>query len=114
MRMSGKITSMGNKTPDEIFEEYKMKKEVERQKLLEAQKKIEGGSRDWREKASNFFLLCCDATNKFLRATEEQQYHFLRAVSSDLFLDNKKVVVTHQFPFSELLKKHDHPGMLRD
>ncbi|HUD44422.1 MAG TPA: hypothetical protein VMR41_02680, partial [Patescibacteria group bacterium] len=51
---------------------------------------------------------CCDATNKFLRATEEQQYLFLRAVSSDLFLDNKNLIITHKFPFSEIAKRDTH------
>lgn len=114
MRMAGKITSLGDNSPDQVFEEYKLKKEIERQKLLEAQKRIESGNKDWREKASNFFLLCCDATNKFLRATEEQQYLFLRTISSDLFLDNKRLIVTHQFPFSEMAKRINHPGLLRD
>ncbi|MGH7203708.1 MAG: recombinase family protein [Candidatus Levyibacteriota bacterium] len=114
MRMTGKLTSLGNKTPEEVFEEYKLKHEIERQKLVEAERKLEDGNKDWRQRASNFFLLCCDATNKFLKADEDKQYLFLRAVSSDLFLDNKNLVVTHQFPFSELTKLARHPGVLRD
>jgi len=76
-----------------------------KQKILQAKKKIEENSRDWKRKASDFFSDCCNATNKFLHATEEKQYLFLRKITSDVLLDNKQLVVTHQFPFSGLLKK---------
>lgn len=114
MRIAGNVMPLGDKTSEQVYEEYKIRKEMERDKLLESAKKIEDGNKDWHVKASNFFLLCCDATNKFLKASEEQQYLFLRAVSSNLFLDYKSVVVTHQFPFSEVSKLLDHPGVLRD
>ena len=107
MRVSGKITAIGDKSPDEVYEEYTVKKEFERKSLLEAKKKLENNDQAWKQKASNFFSDCCNATNKFLKATEEKQYLFLRRITSNVLLDNKQLVVTHQFPFSYLLKSHD-------
>ncbi len=112
MRMGGRIAALGNQTPEQVFEEYKLKKDIEHQKLLQARKKIEEGSKDWKQKASNFFSDCCDATNKFLHAKEDKQYLFLRRITSNVFLDNKQLIVTHQFPFSGLLKKPGcQPGL---
>ncbi len=56
-----------------------------------------------RKKASNFFSDCCNATTKFLEAKEDKQFKFLRRITSNVLLDNRKLVVTHQFPFNYLV-----------
>lgn len=113
MRISNKIPLMGNKTPEDTFEEMRLKKEFERNRLLEAKSKLENDNDKWKEKASNFLSYCINATNLFLEAEEQKQYLFLRKISSNLFLGNKKVVVTYQFPFSELAKRSDRLSLLR-
>jgi len=112
MRVAGKIVAMGEKSPDEVYEEYMLKKEIDRKTILKSQKKLLEGNDDWKQKASNFFSYCCDATNHFMNAKEDKQYTFLRKVSSNLFLDNKQLVVAHQFPFSALLNLGSYPTML--
>ena len=99
---------------DLLIEEYKMKKEIERQELLQVKEKMADGSKDWQQKASNFFSLCCNATNEFLRAKEDKQYLFLRKITSNVFLDNKQLIFTHEYPFSQLAKRGTHPSVLRD
>ena len=37
---------------------------------------------------------------------------FLKTITSNLLLNNKQVVVTHQFQFSVLVKSGTHPGVL--
>ena len=112
MRIAGKITAIGDKSPDEVYEEYKQKKENDRIQLLGTQNKLEKNSLDWQKKASNFFLLCQNAEKYFLKAKELPQYLFLRKVSSNLFLTNKEVVVEHRFPFSYLVELNTHPSRL--
>lgn len=112
MKIAGKISPMDSKNPEEVYEDYRIKKELERKKILDAKKKLEENSLEWQQKASNFFLDCTNATNKFLKAHEEKQYQFLRSVSSNLFLKDKKVIVTHKTPFSYLLNWPSHPKML--
>ena len=109
MRLSGSITSMSDKSADEVYEEYKQKKEFEKMQLQSTKNKLEQNSLDWRKKASNFFLLCQNAKKYFLEAEEMQQYLFLRKVSSNLFLTNRELVVEHQFPFSYLVEMNAHP-----
>jgi site-specific DNA recombinase len=104
MRISGKIHSTADKTSDDIYEEYRQKKEHERKSLLVTKNKLEDESFDLTKKASNFFSLCCDATNKFLDATEEKQFNFVKAITSNVLLDNKELIVTHQSPFDVLAK----------
>ncbi|OGM54632.1 hypothetical protein A3F62_04875 [Candidatus Woesebacteria bacterium RIFCSPHIGHO2_12_FULL_44_11] len=113
MRIAGKILPMDGKTSDQVYEEYRLKKEVERKNILIAKKKLEENSQEWRQKASNFLSLCQNATNQFLKAQEEKQYLFLRKISSNLFLKDKEVIVTHRFPFSGLLEITSHPTVLR-
>lgn len=107
MRIAGKIRPIGEKSPDEVYEDYCSDKEQEVKQLKQSKVKLESNSVDLLKKASNFYLDCCNATNKFLRAAEEKQYLFLRKITSNVLLDNKQLVVTHQFPFSYLLKPHD-------
>lgn len=109
MRIAGSITSIGDKSADQVYEGYKQKKEFERQQLMEAKAKLESGDPQWQEKASNFFSLCCNATNLFLKADEPQQYQFLNRLTSNVLLDDKKLVVTHKFPFSLLVQQGTHP-----
>ena len=113
MKVAGKIIPMGGKNPDEVYEDYRIKKQMEKNKILEAKKKLEENSLEWKEKASNFFSDCTNATNKFLKAKEEKQHNFLRKISSNLFLEDKKVIVTHKFPFSELVEFNQRPSVLR-
>ncbi len=113
MRLAGAITSMGDKSPDQVYEDYKRKKELERTQLTETKGKLENGDTQWEQKASNFFSLCCNATNRFLEAKESEQYQFLRVITSNVLLDNKKVIVTHKMPFSWLAQKSTHPQVLR-
>jgi DNA invertase Pin-like site-specific DNA recombinase len=108
MRIAGKIETFDGKTQDEVYEDYKFKKQLERKKLLKQKQQIEENNKDWKQKASNFFSDCCDATNKFVKAAEEKQYRFLRRITSNVVLDEKKLVVSHQFPFSLLLKLNGH------
>lgn len=112
MRIAGKIVPMDGKTADQVYEEYRLKKEIEQKNILSAKHKLEENSLEWQEKASNFFLNCTNATNKFLKAKEAKQHNFLRKISSNLFLKDKEVIVTHKFPFSELLKITSHPTVL--
>ena len=114
MRIAGKIEPLEGKTPEEVYEEYRFKKKIEHNKLLAVKKKIEENNKDWKRKASNFFSLCIDATNRFKDAFEDKQYLFLQRITSNVFLDEKQLVVTHQFPFSGLLKNDTHPSGLRD
>lgn len=108
LRIAGKIEPFEGRTPEQVYEEYRLKRETERKKLISKKAQIEANNREWKQKASNFFSLCVDATNRFLKAKEEQQYLFLRKITSNVFLDNKKLVVTHQFPFSGLLRKDSY------
>ncbi|MBI3887589.1 hypothetical protein HY310_00795 [Candidatus Microgenomates bacterium] len=112
MRISGQITQIGDKTPDQVYNEYKTKKEFERKTIQESRAKLEQGNQDWKKKASDFFSDCCNAESKFLAAKEEKQYLFLRRVTSNLFLDDKQLIVTHKTPFCYLLKQADHPDWL--
>ena len=113
MRISGQIVPIADKNPQEVYEEYKAKKEQERKNLFETKAKLEQNNLDWEKKASNFFLLCTEATNRFLAADEEKQYLFLRQITSNVLLNNKKLEVTHQFPFNYLVKQPDHPDWLK-
>lgn len=112
--LSGKIISMGDRTAEQVYEEFKFKKESERNVLLTRKETLLSESDDWKEKASNFFSVCINATNRFLNASDEKKAEFLRIITSNLFLDNKQLTVTHQFPFSALVKSHDHTSLLRD
>src|SRR4030043_974469 len=112
MRIAGKIVPIDGKTGDQIYEEYRIKKEAERKKILEARQKLEENSLEWKQKASNFYSDCTNATKKFLKAKEEKQHQFLRAISSNYFLNDKKVIVTHKTPFSELVKFNQRPSVL--
>ena len=114
LRIAGKILPMDSKSAEEVYENYQLKKEVERKNILKAKKQLEENSLEWRKKASNFFLDCTDATNKFLKAKEEKQCNFLRAITSNLFLKDKQLIVTHKTPFSYLLNLNTHPTLLRD
>ena len=108
----GRILPLGDKNPDEIYADYLLQKEVEKKRLIDSKHKIENNNGEWKQKASDFFILCQNATDLFLKATEEKQYLFLKRITSDLFLDNSQLIVTHQFPFSALLKQADHPNLL--
>ena len=103
MRVSGQIYATEDKTPDEIYEEYRQKKDFERKNLLKSKVQLENDGLGLKKKASNFFSDCCNATTKFLAAKEDKQFKFLRRITSNVLLDNKKLVVTHQFPFNYLL-----------
>lgn len=108
-----KIVSIGERTAEQVYDEFKLRKEIERDTLLKRKKLILEDSDEWKEKASNFFSLCVDAKNRFLNATEEKQANFLRTITSNVLLDNKQLVVTHQFPFSVLIKSSDRTNLLR-
>lgn len=110
----GQIPTIEGRTSQQIYEEEKMKLEMEQRKLVQAKLRIEEGSKEWKQKASNFFSLCLDATNLFLNAEDDKRFNFLRKTTSNLFLDNKQLVVTHQFPFSEMAKRATYPTGLRD
>lgn len=112
LRIAGKILPLGDNNPDEIYADYLLEKEIEKKKLLESKKRIENNNGEWKQKASNFFSLCQNAENQFLKATEEKQYLFLSKITSNLFLDNRRLIVTHQFPFSALVKQAGHPNWL--
>lgn len=112
MRVAGQIAAIDGKSPQEVYEEYTTKKEQERKNVLGAIAKLEMDSQDWKQKASNFFSDCCNAETKFLDADDEKQYLFLRRITSNAFLDNKQLIVTHQIPFNYLLKTIEHPSGL--
>lgn len=114
MRVAGKIVAIGEKTPDEVYEEYMTKKDIERKNILKAQKNLLEGNDDWKQKASNFFSYCNNATYQFKKAKEDKQYNFVRKVSSNLLLNERKIDITHRFPFSELALWNAHPTVLRD
>lgn len=103
MRVSGQIYATEDKTPDEIYEEYRQKKDFERKNLLKSRLQLENDGLGLKKKASNFFSDCCNATTKFRAAKEDKQFRFLRRITSNVLLDEKKLVVTHQFPFNYLL-----------
>ncbi len=107
MRVAGQIYATEDKTPDEVYEEYRLKKEAERKNLLKSKVQLEGNGTELKKKASNFFSDCCNATTKFLDATDDKRFKFLRRITSNVLLDNKQLVVTHQFPFNFLLKPQD-------
>lgn len=111
-KLRGEIPVIEGHNPENVYQEYRLKLEMEHKKLSQAKKKIEEGSKDWKQKASNFFSLCVDATNLFLKANDDKRFPFLKKITSNVFLDNRKLVVTHQFPFSEMAKRTSHPGLL--
>jgi len=112
MRLADKILPLGDKNPDQVYEEYKSKKENERKSLLRSKAQFENSGTEWKSKSSNFFSDCTNATNKFLKATEEKQHQFLRAITSNAFLIDKKVEISHKLPFSYLVDFNAHPSVL--
>lgn len=112
--IKGQIPTFEGRNPQQIYEEEKMKLEMEQKKLIQARTRIEEGSKEWKQKASNFFSLCLDATNLFLAAKDDKRFNFLRKTTSNVLLDDRKLVVTHQFPFSEMAKRGGHPSGLRN
>jgi len=111
--IAGRIEPIGERSSDQIYEEFRVKKVYERDLLLRKRTGFLEASDNWKEKASNFFSLCVDATNRFLKAEDEKQANFLRVITSNVLLDSKQLIVTHQFPFSVLLKYPERPTLLR-
>ena len=108
------IPSFEGRTPQQIYEEERLKLEVEQRKLLQTKKKLEEGSQEWKRKSSNFLSDCINATNLFLEAKDDKRFRFLNRVTSNVFLSEKKLLVSHKFPFSEMAKYKGHEQMLRD
>lgn len=111
--ISGRVMAIGERSSEQVYEEFRLKKEYERDQLSIQRDKLLNDSDDWKEKASNFFSLCVDAKNRFLSAPEEKQVDFLKVITSNVLLDNKQLVVAHQFPFSALLKSSERTSLLR-
>jgi hypothetical protein len=112
MRIAGQILPIDGNNPQEVYEEYKSKKEAEKYSIQNKVKKLQLDDQEWKNKASNFFEDCCNAKYKFLHAEEEKQYLFLNRITSNVFLDEKKLIVTHKIPFTYLLKSDSHPNLL--
>ena len=108
----GQIPSYEGRTPQQIYEEERLKLEVEQKKLLHTKKKLEEGSEEWKQKSSNFLSDCINATNLFLEAKDDKRFRFLNRVTSNVFLDDRKLAITHKFPFSEMANRTAHPGLL--
>lgn len=107
------IPSYEGRTPQQIYDEERLKLEVEQKKLLQTKKKLEEGSEEWKRKSSNFLSDCINATNLFLEAKDDKRFRFLNRVTSNVFLNEKKLLVSHKFPFSEMAKYRGHEQMLR-
>lgn len=107
------IPSYQGRTPQQIYDEERLKLEVEQKKLLQTKKKLDEGSEEWKQKSSNFLSDCINATNLFLEAKDDKRFRFLNRVTSNVFLNEKKLLVSHKFPFSEMAKYRGHEQMLR-
>ena len=114
MHLAGTLPQFAGKTSDEVYTEIRHKKELEKEDLLKNRDGLLKDTSVWKEKASNFFLLCIDAQKQFTDSSDEQKARFLKEVTSNVFLNNKTLEITHRFPFSEMLKIDRRTGVLRD
>ena len=100
------------KISQEIYDERLKLIKSERGGINQKLSELENSQNNWIEESLNLLKACQDAKNKFWQAEKPERVEFLQLLSLNLFLKDRKVIVTHQMPFDVVAKYASRPNWL--